>query len=106
MPHLSISTNFISLANKGFYDKTMFHRIDKGFVIQTGDNNTESNGSSRYSWGTGGPGHSIRAEFTDVPRKRGIVSRARAADPNRPGSQFSDVLNDLKFLDNQYTVFG
>jgi cyclophilin family peptidyl-prolyl cis-trans isomerase len=49
--------NFISLANRGFYDKTMFHRIDKGFVIQAGDNNTKSIGSSIDIWGTGGPGH-------------------------------------------------
>lgn len=57
MPHLSMSINFISLAIRGFYDKTMFHRIDKGFVIQAGDNNTKSNGSSIDIWGTGGPGY-------------------------------------------------
>jgi dolichyl-diphosphooligosaccharide---protein glycosyltransferase len=106
MPHLSMSINFISLANRGFYDKTMFHRIDKGFVIQAGDNNTKSNGSSRDSWETGGPGHSIKGEFTDIPHKCGIVSMARMADPNCAGSQFFIVLKDSKFLDNQYTVLG
>jgi cyclophilin family peptidyl-prolyl cis-trans isomerase len=69
----------------------MFHRIDKGFVIQAGDNSTKFNGSSRDSWGTGGPSHSIKEEFTDIPHKRGIVSMARAADP-KPG------LNPLLFL--------
>jgi cyclophilin family peptidyl-prolyl cis-trans isomerase len=57
MPHLSMSINFISLANRGFYDKTMLHRIDKGFIIQAGDNNKKSNGNCIDFWGTGGPGH-------------------------------------------------
>jgi dolichyl-diphosphooligosaccharide---protein glycosyltransferase len=98
--------NFISLANKGFYDETLFHRIDKGFVIQAGDNNTKPNGTGRERWGTGSPGYSIEAEFTNIPHKRGIVSMARTTDPNSAGSQFFIVLNDSQFLDNQYTVFG
>jgi cyclophilin family peptidyl-prolyl cis-trans isomerase len=52
-----MSINFISLANRGFYDKTMFHRIDNGFVIQAGDNNKKSNGNCIDFWGTGGPEH-------------------------------------------------
>lgn len=99
-------TNFISLAKTGFYDDTLFHRIEDGFVIQGGDNNTKSNGTSRETWGTGNPGHTVEAEFSDIPHKRGIVSMARAADPNSAGSQFFIVLNDSQFLDNQYTVFG
>jgi dolichyl-diphosphooligosaccharide--protein glycosyltransferase len=99
-------SNFISLAKAGFYDDTLFHRIEDGFVIQGGDNNTKSNGTSRVIWGTGNPGHTVEAEFSDIPHKRGIVSMARAADPNSAGSQFFIVLNDSQFLDNQYTVFG
>jgi dolichyl-diphosphooligosaccharide--protein glycosyltransferase len=99
-------SNFISLAKEGFYDDTLFHRIDKGFVIQTGDNNTKSNGTGRDSWGTGNPGRLVDAEFSDIPHKRGIVSMARASDPNSAGSQFFIVLNDSQFLDKQYSVFG
>jgi cyclophilin family peptidyl-prolyl cis-trans isomerase len=98
--------NFISLANKGFYDETLFHRIDKGFVIQAGDNNTKPNGTGRDRWGTGSPSYSVEDEFSDIPHKRGIVSMSRATDPNSAGSQFFIVLNDSQFLDNQYTVFG
>jgi dolichyl-diphosphooligosaccharide--protein glycosyltransferase len=99
-------SNFVSLAKTGFYDDTLFHRIEDGFVIQGGDNNTKSNGTSRETWGTGGPGHTVEAEFSDIPHERGIVSMARAADPNSAGSQFFIVLNDSQFLNNQYTVFG
>jgi dolichyl-diphosphooligosaccharide--protein glycosyltransferase len=99
-------SNFFSLAKTGFYDDTLFHRVEDGFVIQGGDNNTKSNGTSRERWGTGNPGHTLEAEFSDMPHKRGIVSMARAADPNSAGSQFFIVLNDSQFLDNQYTVFG
>ncbi|HET6640968.1 MAG TPA: peptidylprolyl isomerase, partial [Nitrososphaeraceae archaeon] len=98
--------NFISLAKTGFYDDTLFHRIEDGFVIQGGDNNTKSNGTSREMWGTGNPGHALQAEFNDIAHTRGIISMARAADPNSAGSQFFIVLNDSQFLDNQYTVFG
>ncbi|MDQ3839972.1 MAG: peptidylprolyl isomerase, partial [Thermoproteota archaeon] len=98
--------NFIKLARSGFYDNTLFHRIEDGFVIQGGDNNTKPNGTSRERWGSGSPGYTVDAEFSDIPHKRGIVSMARAADPNSAGSQFFIVLNDSQFLDNQYTVFG
>jgi dolichyl-diphosphooligosaccharide---protein glycosyltransferase len=97
--------NFINLAKKGFYDGTIFHRIVKGFVIQGGDPNTK-NDSNKEAWGTGGPGYTINAEFNNISHDRGIVSMARTADPNSAGSQFFIVLNDSKFLDNQYTVFG
>jgi dolichyl-diphosphooligosaccharide---protein glycosyltransferase len=99
-------SNFISLAKNGFYDNTLFHRVEPGFVIQGGDNNTKPNGTSRERWGTGNPGYTLEAEFSEIPHKRGIVSMARAADPNSAGSQFFIVLNDSQFLDNQYTVFG
>jgi dolichyl-diphosphooligosaccharide--protein glycosyltransferase len=97
--------NFIDLAKKGFYDGTVFHRIVKGFVIQGGDPNTK-NDSNRGAWGTGGPGYQINEEFNNISHARGIVSMARSSDPNSAGSQFFIVLNDSKFLDNQYTVFG
>jgi len=73
---------------KGFYDDTLFHRIDKGFVIQAGDNNTKPNRTARDRWGIGSPGYSVEAEFSDIPHKRRIVSMARATDPNSAGSQF------------------
>ncbi|MGI0029127.1 MAG: peptidylprolyl isomerase, partial [Nitrososphaera sp.] len=101
--------NFISLAKKGFYDGTLFHRIVPGFVIQGGDPNTASS-TDRDIWGQGGPGYTIEAEFNDIPHDRGIVSMARAMDPDSAGSQFFIVLrgDDLTkgALDNQYTVFG
>jgi dolichyl-diphosphooligosaccharide--protein glycosyltransferase len=97
--------NFEDLAKKGFYDGVIFHRLAKGFVIQAGDPNTK-NDSNREVWGTGGPGYTINQEFSNIPHERGIVSMARTMDPNSAGSQFFIVLNDSKFLDNQYTVFG
>ena len=58
------------------------------------------------TWGTGDPGYKIDAEFSNIPHNRGIVSMARSSDPDSAGSQFFIVLNDSRFLDNQYTVFG
>jgi dolichyl-diphosphooligosaccharide---protein glycosyltransferase len=98
--------NFQDLASKGFYDRVVFHRIVPGFVIQVGDPNTKNDNSSRDTWGTGGPGYTINQEFNSLPHERGILSMARTNDPNSAGSQFFIVLNDSKFLDNQYTVFG
>ncbi len=97
--------NFQDLAKKGFYDGVVFHRLVKGFVIQAGDPNTK-NDSNREAWGTGGPGYTINEEFNNISHDRGIISMARTADPNSAGSQFFIVLNDSKFLNNQYTVFG
>ena len=98
--------NFQDLVSKGFYDGVVFHRIVPGFVIQVGDPNTKNDNSSRDTWGTGGPGYTINEEFNSIPHERGILSMARTNDPNSAGSQFFIVLNDSKFLDNQYTVFG
>ncbi len=97
--------NFIKLAKEGFYDNIVFHRIKPGFVIQAGDPNTKSN-ENKTLWGTGGPGYTINAEFNDIPHERGIISMARTSDPNSAGSQFFIVLDDARFLDKQYTVFG
>jgi cyclophilin family peptidyl-prolyl cis-trans isomerase len=96
--------NFIDLAEKGFYNGTKFHRVIPGFMIQGGDPNTVSGAPS--TWGTGGSGKNVSAEFNSISHKRGIVSMARSNDPNSASSQFFIVTNDSTFLDKQYTVFG
>ena len=96
--------NFTALAKQGFYDGTIFHRVIPGFMIQGGDPNTK--GTDKGSYGMGGPGHNVKAEFSDIPHKRGILSMARAQDPDSAGSQFFIVVKDSNFLDSQYTVFG
>jgi peptidyl-prolyl cis-trans isomerase B (cyclophilin B) len=96
--------NFIKLAKSNFYDGTLFHRVIPGFMIQGGDPNTKTPNKSK--WGLGGPGYTIKAEFNSRSHLRGIVSMARANDPNSAGSQFFIVTTDSTFLDKQYTVFG
>ena len=96
--------NFAKLAQSGFYDGTLFHRIIPGFMVQGGDPNTKNSDKSR--WGMGGPGYTIKAEFNSRSHLRGIVSMARATDPDSAGSQFFIVTADSAFLDRQYTVFG
>ncbi len=96
--------NFEKLAKDGFYDGTLFHRVIPGFMIQGGDPNTKTDNKS--SWGTGGPGYNINAEFSSRSHLRGIVSMARSQDPNSAGSQFFIVTSDSTFLDKEYTVFG
>ena len=100
--------NFITLAESGFYDDTVFHRVIKDFMIQGGDNKTKYGAYDNdvRNWGTGSPGYTIDAEFTDIKHNRGIVSMARTNDPNGAGSQFFIVHQDSNFLDGQYTVFG
>src|SRR5262245_41237385 len=80
--------NFVDLAKKGFYDGTTFHRVIPGFMIQGGDPNTKDLTKPRSQHGTGGPGYTIKAEFNDTPHKRGVVSMARAQNPNSAGCQF------------------
>ena len=96
--------NFLTLAQSGFYNGTKFHRIIPGFMIQGGDPNTKTDNTS--SWGTGGSGTNINAEFNSISHKRGIVSMARSNNPNSASSQFFIVVKDSPFLDRQYTVFG
>ena len=96
--------NFIDLSEKGFYNGTKFHRVIPGFMIQGGDPNTISGDPS--TWGTGGSGKNINAEFNDTHHARGIVSMARTGDPNGASSQFFICVADAPSLDNQYTVFG
>src|SRR6058998_104881 len=97
--------NFKKLARAGFYDGTAFHRIVKGFMIQGGDPLTKDPARER-SWGTGGPGYQIDAEFNERSHVRGVISMARSQNPNSAGSQFFICLADAKFLDRQYTAFG
>jgi peptidyl-prolyl cis-trans isomerase B (cyclophilin B) len=103
--------NFIKLAKSGFYDGTIFHRVIPGFMIQGGDPNTK-NSLRKDTYGQGGPkdekGNPIllKAEFNDTPHKRGIVSMARANEPDTAGSQFFIVVEPSHFLDGKYTAFG
>jgi peptidyl-prolyl cis-trans isomerase B (cyclophilin B) len=97
--------NFIDLAKKGVYDNTVFHRVIPGFMIQGGDP-TSKDPAKRRAYGTGGPGYTIKAEFNDLPHKRGTLSMARAAHPDSAGSQFFICVKDSPFLNRQYTVFG
>src|SRR6266700_3066971 len=97
--------NSKTLAQKGFYDGTAFHRIVKGFMIQGGDPLTK-NPNEESSWGTGDPGYKIKAEFNDRSHVRGVISMARSQDPDSAGCQFFICLGDASFLDRQYTAFG
>ncbi|MGB9599519.1 MAG: peptidylprolyl isomerase [Myxococcota bacterium] len=96
--------NFLRLAKSGFYNGTTFHRVIPGFMIQGGCPNTKL--GARGIPGTGGPGYTIKAEFNKHFHKRGILSMARAQDPDSAGSQFFIVVEDSLFLDGKYTVFG
>ena len=103
--------NFIKLANSGFYNGTIFHRVIPGFMIQGGDPNTKDS-LKKETYGQGGPKDAkgnpilLKAEFSDTPHKRGIVSMARASEPDTAGSQFFIVVENSPFLDRKYTVFG
>jgi peptidyl-prolyl cis-trans isomerase B (cyclophilin B) len=103
--------NFIKLAKSGFYDGTIFHRVIPGFMIQGGDPNTKSS-LRKDTYGQGGPKDEkgnpvlLKAEFNDTPHKRGIVSMARANEPDTAGSQFFIVVEPSPFLDGKYTAFG
>ena len=97
--------NFVTLAKAGFYDKTIFHRVIPGFMIQGGDPNTkDEKDTSKY--GMGGPGYKVKAEFNDRSHVRGTVSMARSQDPDSAGSQFFIVVQDTAHLNGKYTVFG
>jgi peptidyl-prolyl cis-trans isomerase B (cyclophilin B) len=97
--------NFQTLARKGFYDGTSFHRIVKGFMIQGGDPLTKDAGKEEL-WGTGDAGYKIKAEFNDRSHQRGVISMARSKNPDSAGSQFFICLGDASFLDRNYTAFG
>jgi len=96
--------NFKKLAKEGFYDGTAFHRIIKGFMIQGGCPNTKA--GARGMPGTGDPGYKLKAEFNAKPHVRGVISMARASDPNSAGCQFFICHGEASFLNKQYTAFG
>lgn len=96
--------NFEKLANSGFYDGTIFHRIMPGFVIQGGDPNTRN--GSRDTWGTGDAGYTIPPEFSDLNFSMYTLGMARGADVNSGSSQFFITVGDASFLDGKYTLFG
>ena len=96
--------NFISLANQGYYNGLIFHRVISGFMIQ---------GGCPDGTGMGGPGYCIKGEFmfngvskNDIKHKRGVLSMARSSSPNSAGSQFFIMHQDAKHLDGQYAAFG
>ena len=97
--------NFKKLAKQGFYDGTAFHRIIKGFMIQGGDPNTKDP-AKESTFGQGGPGYTIPAEFNDRSHQFGVISMARSNDPNSAGSQFFLCNGDASQLDHKYTAFG
>lgn len=97
--------NFLDLAQRGFYDGLAFHRVVRNFMVQGGCPNTRE--GARGVPGTGGPGHTVEAEFNDLPHERGTLSMARSQDPDSAGSQFFIVHAErAPHLDRQYTVFG
>jgi len=95
--------NFVDLVKKGFYDGLIFHRVIPGFMIQ---------GGCPKGTGTGGPGYTIKGEFTsngfknDLDHDRGVLSMARAMNPNSAGSQFFIMVEKAPHLDGQYAAFG
>lgn len=97
--------NFKTLAKKGFYDGTAFHRVIRGFMIQGGDPLSKDE-SKKEMWGTGDPGYKIKAEFNDRPHVRGVISMARSRSPDSAGSQFFICHAKAPHLDGQYTAFG
>ena len=97
--------NFKKLARQGLYDGTIFHRIVKGFMIQGGDPNSKDS-AKENSYGQGGPGYEIKAEFNNHSHDHGVISMARGPDPDSAGSQFFICLAPVRRLDGQYTTFG
>jgi peptidyl-prolyl cis-trans isomerase B (cyclophilin B) len=97
--------SFKTLAKKGFYDGTCFHRVIKSFMIQGGDP-LSKDPSKEEMWGTGGPGYQLKAEFNKRPHVRGVLSMARSNDPDSAGSQFFICHGNPRQLDGQYTTFG
>src|SRR4029079_6924003 len=95
--------NFKKLARSGFYNGTIFHRIVKGFMIQGGDPNTKDP-AKESSYGEGGPGYNLKAEFNNHSHDRGVLSMARGPDPDSAGSQFFICLAPVHRLDHQYTT--
>src|SRR5437764_8277113 len=104
-PATNTIEKFKKLARQGFNDGTIFHRIVKEFMIQGGDPNSKDP-AKENSYGQGGPGYNIKAEFNDHPHDQGVISMARSSDPDSAGSQFFICLAPVHRLDHQYTTFG
>ena len=99
--------NFVSLAQSGFYSNLVWHRIVKGFVIQTGDPNTRNGGGDRSTWGTGGSTQTVPLEISPTLHNNvGYLGMARSTDPNSGSSQFYINLANNNSLDGNYTVFA
>ncbi len=101
---------FKDLASKGLYDGVVFHRVIDGFMAQSGDVKFGNSNSKEFNLTLAGQGGSdlpdLKAEFSDIPHVRGILSAARSADPNSANSQFFICFESAPHLDRQYTVFG
>ncbi len=101
---------FKTLANEGKYDGVVFHRVIEGFMAQTGDVKFGNSKSPNFNLDLAGTGNSdlpdLKAEFSDIPHLKGILSAARTQDPNSANSQFFICLDSAPHLDRQYTVFG
>ena len=98
--------NFVNLARAGFFNGLVWHRIVRGFVIQTGDPLTKNGGGDRRRWGTGGSSQTVPLEISGLKNGKGTLGMARSQDPNSGSSQFYINLADNDFLNGQYTVFG
>ena len=98
------------LANEGFYDNVVFHRVIDGFMAQTGDVKFGNSSSPNFDLNSAGTGGSnlpdLKSEFNDAPHLRGTLSMARSSDPNSANSQFFICFEDAPHLDRNYTVFG
>ena len=101
---------FKDLANKGRYDGVVFHRVIDGFMAQSGDVQFGNSNSKEFNLSMAGTGSSelpdLKAEFSDIPHERGVLSAARSADPNSANSQFFICFESAPHLDRQYSVFG
>ena len=97
--------NFKKLTREGFYSGLKFHRVIPGFMIQGGCPNTKDK-NKKETYGQGGPGYGVIAEFNNLDHKRGVISMARSSDPNSAGSQFFVMVNDYPSLNKQYSAFG
>ena len=98
--------NFVKLVRAGFYDGQRFHRVEPGFVVQLGDPQSKTLPMDHPAMGTGGPGHTIKAEFNNRKFERGILGMARKNEPDTAGSQFYIMLGAAPHLNGQYTAFG
>jgi cyclophilin family peptidyl-prolyl cis-trans isomerase len=98
--------NFVSLASGSFFNGLVWHRIVRGFVIQTGDPLTKNGSGDRRRWGTGGSNQRVPLEISSLRHDTGTLGMARSQDPNSGSSQFYINLADNTFLNGQYTVFG